>query len=264
MTTTDSASTFVFYIDEPHRVVWMDRKGKTIAEEVMTGPHGGSVPDLRGLAERKSCFLHGDYSEPDCPGCRRIGRPEPTLARRLGWMADAILSARIGTTSRFYSRERVDEIVLLLREAEKATLAAGQASAVPLTPTSDEIRAGICTGCGVSKALCLEYRLHGNVCCPDCSHGKKAEASGVPQWLPINTAPKDRELLGWFPYYASAERGGSVFVMRWNTDEYAKTPRPFWDASGWVWGIRDQRGKQPTHFQHLPDPPGATDTLKDQ
>ena len=27
-----------------------------------------------------------------------------------------------------------------------------------------------CTGCGTSKALCLEYRLNGQACCPDCRH----------------------------------------------------------------------------------------------
>lgn len=28
-----------------------------------------------------------------------------------------------------------------------------------------------CFGCGCSKALCLEYKLHGAIaCCPDCRH----------------------------------------------------------------------------------------------
>ena len=75
------------------------------------------------MIEQRSCFLHGDYSDVErCPGCARTGRPEPTLARRLGWMADAMVHAAVGSTSRFYSRERVDEIVLLLREAEKRIL----------------------------------------------------------------------------------------------------------------------------------------------
>lgn len=41
------------------------------------------------------------------------------VAKRCGFMADAMVSAKIGPQSRFFSRERVDEIVLLLREAEK-------------------------------------------------------------------------------------------------------------------------------------------------
>ena len=45
-----------------------------------------------------------------------------SLHRRLGLMAEAIVSAKVGPSSRFFSRERVDEIVLLLREAEKFIL----------------------------------------------------------------------------------------------------------------------------------------------
>lgn len=32
------------------------------------------------------------------------------------------------------------------------------------------LRALPCTGCDCSKALCLEYRLIGKGCCPDCRH----------------------------------------------------------------------------------------------
>jgi hypothetical protein len=72
------------------------------------------------MTEQRSCFIHGDYTGKDaCPGCAAIGRPEPTLARRLGWMAEAMVGAKVGPQARFYTRERVDEIVLLLREAEK-------------------------------------------------------------------------------------------------------------------------------------------------
>jgi hypothetical protein len=46
-------------------------------------------------------------------------------------MAEAILSAGIGAKSRFYSRERVDEIVLLLREAEKCVLASSAPAGQP-------------------------------------------------------------------------------------------------------------------------------------
>ncbi len=75
-------------------------------------------------------------------------------------------------------------------------------------------------------------------------------------WQPIETAPKDgTEVVGWFPYHSTATLGGSVFVMRWNDDRYHKRPVPYWEASGWVWGRRDQREKQPTHWMPLPDPP---------
>lgn len=44
------------------------------------------------------------------------------LRHRLGYMADAMVSAKVGPSARFFSRERVDEIVLLLREAERELL----------------------------------------------------------------------------------------------------------------------------------------------
>ena len=47
-----------------------------------------------------------------------------------------------------------------------------QATAPP-APTADK---GECPGCGCSSALCVEYRLHGQVCCPDCSHRKTPAA----------------------------------------------------------------------------------------
>lgn len=50
------------------------------------------------------------------------GKPEPTLVRRLGWMADAVVHAKTGPKGRFFSRERADEIALLLREAERFIL----------------------------------------------------------------------------------------------------------------------------------------------
>lgn len=74
-------------------------------------------------------------------------------------------------------------------------------------------------------------------------------------WQPIESAPKDREILGWFPYHASPTVGGSVWVMRWNEDQYAKTPRPYFEASGWVWGKNDQRAKQPTYWMPCPEGP---------
>lgn len=51
--------------------------------------------------------------------------PTFPLAKRLGLMADAMVSAVVGPKARFFSRERVDEIVLLLREAEKALVDVG-------------------------------------------------------------------------------------------------------------------------------------------
>jgi hypothetical protein len=48
-----------------------------------------------------------------------MSEPQAKLSRRLGYMADAVVSAKVGPRSRFFSQECVDDIVLLLREAEK-------------------------------------------------------------------------------------------------------------------------------------------------
>ncbi len=79
-------------------------------------------------------------------------------------------------------------------------------------------------------------------------------------WQPIESAPHDAEVLGWFPYYATSAMRGSVFVMRWNADTHTNKPRPYFEASGWVWGTRDQRSKQPTHWRPLPPAPAARRT----
>jgi NTP pyrophosphatase (non-canonical NTP hydrolase) len=67
------------------------------------------------------------------------------LSKRLGLMADAMVSAVVGPKARFFSRERVDEIVLLLREAEKALIDVGareraqRLRAEALAPPADKV-----------------------------------------------------------------------------------------------------------------------------
>lgn len=85
--------------------------------------------------------------------------------------------------------------------------------------------------------------------------GSAALRARTDAWQPIETAPKDREFLGWYPYYATSAEGGSVFVTRWNDDKHSAKVRPYFEASGWVWGVRDLRSKQPTLWQSLPPLP---------
>ena len=47
---------------------------------------------------------------------------ERTLRQRLGFMADAVVSAKVGPQARFFTRDCADELALLLREAEKALM----------------------------------------------------------------------------------------------------------------------------------------------
>lgn len=74
----------------------------------------------RGFLGRHQAFMLDLKSSQPAAASLLAARLDPTLPHRLGWMADAMVSAKLGPTGRFFSRERVDEIVLLLREAEKA------------------------------------------------------------------------------------------------------------------------------------------------
>jgi hypothetical protein len=71
------------------------------------------------------------------------------------------------------------------------------------------------------------------------------------EWQPIETAPKDKYIL----LYCS--RFG-IIRGKWSDEQYAKTPRPYWrhDKTD-LYGIRDTRDDQPTHWMPLPNPPEA-------
>lgn len=59
----------------------------------------------------------GLRGQPDHPE-----RGGPSLSKRLGRMADAVVHAKTGPRGRFFTRECADEIALLLREAERFIL----------------------------------------------------------------------------------------------------------------------------------------------
>lgn len=69
-------------------------------------------------------------------------------------------------------------------------------------------------------------------------------------WQPIETAPKDTDIVGWFPV-----AGGCLYRTHWCSDIYAKKPRPLWDVHGWIWGRAQLRACQPTHWMPMPLPP---------
>ena len=77
-------------------------------------------------------------------------------------------------------------------------------------------------------------------------------AQAEPAWLPIETAPKDREILVWF----SDLFKGMADVAKWEPDTYAKKPRPYWQGSKErMLGILAYRHGNPTHWMPLPQPP---------
>ena len=74
----------------------------------------------------------------------------------------------------------------------------------------------------------------------------------TPDWKPIETAPHGEMLLLYRP---NASAWGRVAPGKWDADEYARRPRPYWE--GWlkIGGKLEWRAWEPTHWMHLPAPP---------
>ncbi len=69
------------------------------------------------------------------------------------------------------------------------------------------------------------------------------------EWQPIETAPKNQDVLLFCPL-----RG----IVRgvWNWDRYAHNPRPYWSNDRErMLGTRETRADQPTHWMPLPKVP---------
>lgn len=72
------------------------------------------------------------------------------------------------------------------------------------------------------------------------------------EWLPIESAPRDEKIMVY------SERWGIVAPAYWSEDKYARKPSPYWTHYGeHLWGKRDARANQPTHWMPLPQPPAA-------
>lgn len=64
------------------------------------------------------------------------------------------------------------------------------------------------------------------------------------KWMPIETAPKDgTRVMVWPPTYRE-----TVSCARWDPDEHAKRPRPFWYRSDAYGRITVCRENEPTHW----------------
>lgn len=65
------------------------------------------------------------------------------------------------------------------------------------------------------------------------------------EWQPIETAPKDARIRVW--------AWGAERHARWNSDKYAKRPRPYWDFDGL--SVSDSRAHQPQWWLPCAPPP---------
>lgn len=69
-------------------------------------------------------------------------------------------------------------------------------------------------------------------------------------WLGIESAPKDREVLLFIPRGVHSR----IEVGKWDDDRFAKKPRPYFQWSH-LWGVVEQRKCPPTHWMPLPPMP---------
>lgn len=84
-----------------------------------------------------------------------------------------------------------------------------------------------------------------------CGHAQS------PGWQPIETAPKDREILVWSEMF-----DGKRFIAKWNDNRYASKPRPYWSFSDeQIYGTTAVRNNQPTHWTPLPQGPDTSTLL---
>jgi hypothetical protein len=73
-------------------------------------------------------------------------------------------------------------------------------------------------------------------------------------WQPIETAPKDQIIILYRPN--APWPAIKVAPGKYNNDEYAKKPKPFWEIWLCIWnGKTVSRNYEPTHWQPLPEPP---------
>ena len=77
------------------------------------------------------------------------------------------------------------------------------------------------------------------------------EGGKLLEWQPIETAPKDGTRL-------ILLRGKGVVCGYWNDDKYIQKSQPYWSHDQErIWGVRDAKTNQPTHWMPLPAPPSA-------
>lgn len=81
------------------------------------------------------------------------------------------------------------------------------------------------------------------------SLAKDAEARG---WQPIDTAPKDGTAVLVYP---GTWDGRSAAIAKWESDKYAKKPRPYWRRDDDMGRVTFSRERPPTHWMPLPLPP---------
>lgn len=81
-----------------------------------------------------------------------------------------------------------------------------------------------------------------------------AAIAEVMAWQPIETAPKDRRIMLYRP--TSTYTWAKVVAGKWDSDEWASKPRPYWSHDlSLLTGKQEERKCVPTHWMEMPSPP---------
>lgn len=76
-------------------------------------------------------------------------------------------------------------------------------------------------------------------------------------WRPIESAPRDGTKI--WAYIPRIYSSGLQCLVAWDTDKYAKRPKPRFRSTDLLYRDADSAQQQPTHWQPLPPPPEPTD-----
>ena len=74
------------------------------------------------------------------------------------------------------------------------------------------------------------------------------------EWQPIETAPQDGTAVLVYPGLWS---GRTCSIAQFNSDQYAKKPRPYWSRDDDLGKITYSREASTTHWMPLPPAPDA-------
>ena len=76
------------------------------------------------------------------------------------------------------------------------------------------------------------------------------------KWQPIETAPKDGDGLILL-YRPSDAKWAQVAPGKWSQNDFAKSPRPYWEIWLCIGSKIEARKWEPTYWMPLPEPPTA-------
>jgi len=71
------------------------------------------------------------------------------------------------------------------------------------------------------------------------------------EWLPIETAPKDRAVL----VHPAIWNDKTASIAKWESDRYSKNPRPYWRRDDDMGKVTISRENPPSHWLPLPAAP---------